>query len=85
MTGEQLTLIEGVRRKPPCCYDDVIEAMETVLSNEPEMEQWDVERLASDIWQFGNLSKSPSREEVARCIRIWRERNQILLNAGHLQ
>lgn len=71
----QLTLIEGVRNEPPQCYDDVVEAMLTALSNQPEMALWDVDRLASDIWQFGNILANPEPEDVARSVRIYRERN----------
>lgn len=79
---DQLVLIEGVRNDPPPCYSEVIDAMETVCGNQPEMADWDSDRLASDIWQFGNLSPEPEPEEVARCVRIYRERNQTSLRTG---
>jgi hypothetical protein len=76
MPEEQLTLIEGVRNEPPQCFDAVVEAMHTVFSNQPEMEEWDMDRLSSDIWQFGNLPDDPDPEDVARAVRIYRERNK---------
>ena len=75
--SEQLTLIDGVRNEPPACYDEVVLAMETVFGNQPEMELWDAERLASDIWQFGQIEPEPTPEDVARSVRIYRERNAI--------
>lgn len=73
--AEQLALIEGVRNEPPACYGEVVQAMKTVFSNQPEMEDWDAERLASDIWQFGNIWPRPAPEDVARSVRIYRERH----------
>ncbi|WP_299933716.1 hypothetical protein [uncultured Pelagimonas sp.] len=74
MSKEQLELIAGARIEPPECYDEVVAAMETVFSNQPEMEDWDIVRLASDIWQFAMFDVQPEPEDVEKSVRIYRER-----------
>ena len=72
---DQPPLIEGVRLDPPDCYDDVIAALETVTDNQPQVTQWDADRLAHDIWLHGMLDPKPEIGDVERAVRIYRERN----------
>ena len=82
MIGEQLVLIEDVRLPEPECYGAVVDAMETVFGNQPEMEDWPSDRLASDIWQFAAIEPEPEYEDVERSVRIYRERNGLSVVAA---
>lgn len=72
---EQMALIEGVRPEPPACYDEVIEFMLIGLDNEPVMGDWAPEKLAEHMLEGVCFNEPPSQKDIAKCIRIWRERN----------
>jgi hypothetical protein len=72
---EQLTLIEGVRTEPPACYDEVIEFMLIGLDNEPVMAEWAPEKFAEHMLEGVCFDEPLSPQDIAKCIRIWRERH----------
>ena len=72
---EQLTLIEGVRTEPPACYDKVIEFMLIGLDNEPVMADLTPEKFAEHMIEGVPFDEPPSPQDIAKCIRIWRERH----------
>lgn len=71
---KQLTLLDGVRIEPPDCYPAVFNALEVALYNHPKIEQWDAEKLALDISEFGQIVGCPALRDIEKCIAIYRER-----------
>ena len=79
MTGDQLTFMPEHRNEPPGCYQEVAEAIQWARDNWDPIDGEDLDQvgpldLSFELVEVAGIGKGYTRQDVERCIRIFRER-----------